>query len=154
MLILSKNHHIIEVHNNNVKRKYKKTDSIINHNFLISSLDSPVACEITSIAIPSFLKLRAFSLFSSSLPSSLPFFSAVDITLYQSRKFFKLSQYSLSSVLVNFAISAVSKRRSKTLFCNALGRSSKEARLRRTKSHLSNILSNSSSVLLNLGISR
>lgn len=42
------------------------------YSFSISSSDNPVACEITSIATPNFLRLRVLSFFSSIRPSALP----------------------------------------------------------------------------------
>ena len=132
--------------------------SIFPHRADISSSESPVFAAITFTGTPDALNLLASSRRSSMRPSSRPsarlFITAVLIVFIQSRYTLRLSSYSSYCSLVNLAISADSKRRVKTLSCNATGRSIRRERFLMTNIHLSNMVSSSSSVLLNLGISR
>ena len=69
------------------------------YNAEISSFERPVVWAMVATSTPQALRLRAISTVFRASPSALPFaspfFSAVSITLYQSRYAFKVSSYSV-----------------------------------------------------------
>ena len=62
---------------------------VIHYNFSISFAERPVDLMMVAVSTPQFFKLRAMSYFSSARPFASPlaspFFSAVSMTLNQSR---------------------------------------------------------------------
>ena len=88
----------------------------------ISSADSPVISITVASSMPFVSIFLAISWLFFSIPSAIPSCLAVSTEFLMSRYAILLASYSLNSCGVNLAISASSKRRSKTLSHNSLGR--------------------------------